>query len=120
MIQITDVAVDKIKELLAAQEVPNLFLRVGVQPGGCSGFSYAMGFDDEQADSDKVIQFQSLKVVVDEESYKYLNGLEIDFQDAGMGGGFTMNNPNAQATCGCGSSFRTREEDKELAQPCED
>ncbi len=107
MIKISETAVNKIKELLAAEETPNMFLRLGVKAGGCSGFSYGMGFDDEQAASDEVIEMNGLKVVVDEESHKYLNGVEIDFEDSGMGGGFSIHNPNAVATCGCGSSFRT-------------
>lgn len=110
MISISDEAVDKIKEMLAAEETPNLFLRVGVKEGGCSGFSYGMGFDDEEHSGDQVLTINGLKVVVDSDSTKYLRGLEIDFKDAAMGGGFTIHNPNAIATCGCGSSFRTREE----------
>jgi len=107
MINISGTANEKIKEMLAAEETPNMFLRIGVKEGGCSGFSYGMGFDDEQQDSDKVLEMDGLKVVVDDESIKYLNGLEIDFKESAMGGGFTINNPNASATCGCGSSFRT-------------
>lgn len=107
MIQISDSAQEKIKEMLAAEETPNLFLRLGVKSGGCSGFSYGMGFDDEQAENDKEISVSGLKVVVDEESSKYLNGVEIDYKESAMGGGFTIENPNATATCGCGSSFRT-------------
>ena len=120
MVKISEAASEKIKELLAAEETPNLFLRLGVKSGGCSGFSYGMGFDNEQKDSDNVYDIQGLKVVVDEESSKYLYGVEIDFKDSGMGGGFTINNPNAVASCGCGQSFRTKEEDAALAQPCED
>ncbi|MNR61001.1 Iron-sulfur cluster insertion protein ErpA [compost metagenome] len=66
-----------------------------------------MGFDDEQKDGDRALEMEGLKVVVDEESVKYLNGLVIDFKESAMGGGFTIENPNASATCGCGSSFRT-------------
>ena len=111
MITITEQASDKIKEMLAAEETPNLFLRVGVKEGGCSGFSYGMGFDDEQQEGDQVLDIHGLKVVVDSASTKYLRGLEIDFKDAAMGGGFTIFNPNAIATCGCGSSFRTKDEE---------
>lgn len=107
MIQISETAGLKIQEMLAAEELPNLFLRIGVQEGGCSGFSYGMGFDDEQHENDRVLEIRDLKVVVDEDSMKYLNGLEIDWKESGMGGGFTIHNPNATATCGCGSSFRT-------------
>ena len=107
MITISDTANEKIKEMLAAEETPDLFLRIGVKEGGCSGFSYGMGFDDEQHEGDQEMEFGGLKVVVDSDSLKYLNGLEIDFKESGMGGGFTIHNPNATATCGCGSSFRT-------------
>ncbi|GGD75210.1 iron-sulfur cluster insertion protein ErpA [Paenibacillus nasutitermitis] len=107
MINISETANEKIKEMLSSEETPNLFLRIGVKEGGCSGFSYSMGFDDEQNDQDKVIEYSGLKVVVDNDSLQYLNGLEIDFKESAMGGGFTINNPNASATCGCGSSFRT-------------
>lgn len=111
MIKISDTASDKIKEMLAAEGSPDLFLRVGVQTGGCSGFSYSMGFDDAQAASDKEYEIHGLKVVVDEESSKYLFGVEVDFKESAMGGGFTIENPNAVATCGCGSSFRTATEE---------
>lgn len=120
MITISEQACDKIKEMLASEETPNLFLRIGVKSGGCSGYSYGMGFDDNQQADDKVMDIHGLKVVVDEDSSKYLYGVEIDYKDQGMGGGFTINNPNAVASCGCGSSFRTKEEDAALAQPCED
>ncbi|MUT68536.1 iron-sulfur cluster assembly accessory protein [Paenibacillus sp. NEAU-GSW1] len=107
MITISESATDKIKEMLEEEGTPGLFLRIGVKEGGCSGFSYGMGFDDEEHDNDKALELSGLKVVVDEDSMKYLNGLLIDWKDSAMGGGFTIDNPNATATCGCGSSFRT-------------
>ncbi|MDQ8733197.1 iron-sulfur cluster insertion protein ErpA [Paenibacillus sp. LHD-38] len=107
MITISDTASDKIKKMLAEEGGPELFLRIGVKEGGCSGFSYGMGFDDEQHDGDKELDMEGLRVVVDADSIKYLNGLVIDFKESAMGGGFTIENPNASATCGCGSSFRT-------------
>src|SRR3954452_8630374 len=105
MIDISETASEKIKEMLAQEETPNMFLRIGVKEGGCSGFSYGMGFDDEKHEQDKELTVHGVKVIVDEESSKYLNGLEIDFKESAMGGGFTIHNPNATATCGCGSSF---------------
>ncbi|MDF2649224.1 MAG: iron-sulfur cluster insertion protein ErpA [Paenibacillus sp.] len=110
MITITEQASDKIKELLEAEETPDIFLRLGVKSGGCSGFTYGMGFDQDQTNEDHVFDIQGLKVVVDADSSKYLNGLEIDYKEAAMGGGFTMHNPNATATCGCGTSFRTADD----------
>ncbi|MGG1637286.1 iron-sulfur cluster insertion protein ErpA [Paenibacillus sp. MCAF9] len=107
MITISDTASDKIKEMLAEEGGPEMFLRIGVKEGGCSGFSYGMGFDDEEHEGDKALDMEGLKVVVDGESVKYLTGLVIDFKESAMGGGFTIENPNASATCGCGSSFRT-------------
>jgi len=107
MIAISETAGNKIHEMLEAEGSPGLFLRIGVQEGGCSGFSYGMGFDDEQHEDDQVMEIQGLKVVVDSESVKYLRGLEIDWKESAMGGGFTIHNPNAIATCGCGQSFRT-------------
>ena len=110
MIKISEVATVKIKEMLEQEESPGLFLRVGVKTGGCSGFSYGMGFDDEKKSSDKQFEASGLTVVVDEESSRYLFGVQIDYKESAMGGGFTIENPNAIATCGCGSSFRTKEE----------
>lgn len=112
MIAISEAAGTRIKDMLAAEreQNPNLFLRIGVREGGCSGFSYSMGFDDEQASDDQVFDINGLKVVVDKSSSRFLYGVEIDYKESAMGGGFTIHNPNAIATCGCGSSFRTREE----------
>ncbi|MFD0590735.1 iron-sulfur cluster insertion protein ErpA [Paenibacillus sp. GCM10027627] len=107
MITVSEQASEKIKEMLEQEASPDLFLRVGVKEGGCSGFSYGMGFDDERNDGDQVIDAQGLQVVVDADSIKYLYGLVIDYKESAMGGGFTIENPNASATCGCGSSFRT-------------
>ncbi|MBP1992013.1 iron-sulfur cluster insertion protein ErpA [Paenibacillus eucommiae] len=119
MITISESAADKIKELISAEENPALFLRLSVNAGGCSGFSYGMGFDDEQKNEDKVFDIHSLKVVVDEDSSKYLFGVEIDYKDSGMGGGFTINNPNAVASCGCGSSFKVKDEEG-APEKCDD
>ncbi|ANY74463.1 MULTISPECIES: HesB/IscA family protein [Paenibacillus] len=119
MITISDTAAERLKEMLAEQETPNMFLRLGVTAGGCSGFSYAMGFDDQETEDDVYMNVQDMKVVVEKDSMKYLNGLEIDFEESGMTGGFTIHNPNATVTCGCGSSFRTREDaGKPSAEPC--
>ncbi|MNC38701.1 Iron-sulfur cluster insertion protein ErpA [compost metagenome] len=119
MITISETAAGQLKTMLAEQEVPNMFLRLGVTPGGCSGFSYAMGFDDNESDQDVYMDIQGLKVVVSKDDIRYLDGLEIDFEESGMTGGFTINNPNATATCGCGSSFRTKEDaGQPNAEPC--
>lgn len=119
MIQISESAGEKILEMLAAEETPDLFLRLGVQEGGCSGFSYGMGFDDEKHEDDQELDVHGLRVVVDAHSYRFLSGVEIDWKESAMGGGFTIANPNATATCGCGSSFRTaKEAGNPAADPC--
>jgi len=110
MIAISEAASNKIKEMLAEEEAPGLFLRIGVKEGGCSGFSYGMGFDDEKHENDQEMDIRGLRVVVDSDSMRYLYGLEIDYKETAMGGGFTIHNPNAVATCGCGQSFRTATE----------
>jgi|SRR5690606_4321662 iron-sulfur cluster assembly protein len=112
MIAISPTAGSKIRDMLEEEreQNPNLFLRIGVLPGGCSGFSYQMGFDDEQTSDDQVFDIDGLKVVIDKASTRFLEGVEIDYRESAMGGGFTIHNPNAIATCGCGHSFRTAEE----------
>lgn len=107
MITLSEQAGQKVKELLAAENNPQAFLRVGVRPGGCSGFSYGMGFDEAMNEGDQTFEQHGVKIVVDKDSYQYIKGTEIDFKDSMMGGGFTINNPNAVASCGCGSSFKT-------------
>jgi iron-sulfur cluster assembly protein len=119
MITISKSATDQIKTMLSAEEIPNMFLRLSVKAGGCSGFSYGMGFDDDQSAEDKVMDFHGLKVVVDSESHKFLDGVQIDFKDSGMGGGFTIENPNAVASCGCGQSFKARDQEG-LVEKCDD
>lgn len=119
MVNISLTASDKIKEMLASEETPNMFLRLGVKSGGCSGFSYGMGFDDKENSDDQVFELHGLKVVVDGDSAKYLYGVEIDFKESGMGGGFTIDNPNAVASCGCGSSFKPADYEG-TPEPCDD
>jgi len=108
MITITDAAAVKLSELLTNQEQPNLYLRLFVAPGGCEGFSYGMAFDPERHDDDMVVERGGVRVLVDATSGPYLRGAQIDYVRSTMGEGFTVRNPNAIATCGCGHSFRTR------------
>lgn len=108
MITITDQAAYKVKEMLANEEdSASLYLRVGVEHGGCSGFSYSLGFDSEKRETDLELNRQGIRVLLDKESRLLLEGTVIDYKESMMGGGFSINNPNAIATCGCGSSFRT-------------
>ena len=105
MIALTDTATVKVKELMAAEDAPELYLRVAVRPGGCSGLSYEMFFDTEKACDDIVEAYGDVQVVVDPASAEYLTGASLDYKDGLQGAGFTINNPNAQRTCGCGQSF---------------
>jgi iron-sulfur cluster assembly protein len=107
IVEITESAASRIKEMLADEEEKNQFLRVAVKGGGCTGLSYGMGFDSDFNEKDTEEMIDGIRVVVDEESAKVLKGTVIDFKQNMMGGGFTITNPNAIASCGCGSSFRT-------------
>jgi iron-sulfur cluster assembly accessory protein len=102
---LTDVAAAKVSELLEQEGNPDLFLRVAVRPGGCSGFSYEMFFDTELAEDDLESVAGGLKVVVDPASATLLMGSTLDYKDGLQGAGFSINNPNATRTCGCGQSF---------------
>src|ERR1700752_1561011 len=105
MFTVTTKAALEIKKLLGEEEIPNAVLRVRVVPGGCSGFSYEMGFDDVTEDTDKVFEADGIKVAIDELSFPYLEGATLDYLDGLSGTGFTIKNPNAKGSCGCGSSF---------------
>lgn len=102
---LTDNAVTKITDILIEENNPNIKLRVFVQGGGCSGFSYGFTLDEEQNEDDFVIEKSSFKVVVDSMSYQYLEGATIDYKETLMDSSFVITNPNASSTCGCGSSF---------------
>ncbi|MED6336138.1 MAG: iron-sulfur cluster assembly accessory protein [Planctomycetota bacterium] len=106
MISVTTRAVSEVKRILDEQSLPdNTALRVGVKGGGCSGFSYTLGFDDTVVETDQVLEVDGVRVVCDPKSFLYLSGTEIDFEDNLMGRGFKFGNPNANKTCGCGESF---------------
>lgn len=104
-ITLTDPAIAKVAELIADEGNPELALRVAVRPGGCSGFSYEMFFDSDVAADDVTFGFGSVRVVVDPASADLLVGATLDFKDGLTGAGFSINNPNATRTCGCGNSF---------------
>lgn len=105
MITLTDTATSKVADLITAEGEPGLALRVAVRPGGCSGFSYEMFFDSEFADDDKVEEYDGVKLVCDPSSAEMLIGATLDYTETIQETGFKINNPNAQRTCGCGSSF---------------
>jgi iron-sulfur cluster assembly accessory protein len=108
VITMTPTAAVKVSELLQQENDPSLGLRIFVAGGGCSGLQYGMTLDEEQ-EGDTVINMSGIKVFVDEMSISYINGSEVDYVDSLMGAGFTVNNPNAVSSCGCGHSFRTAE-----------
>ena len=103
---LSDAAAVKVRELIAAEDTnDDLVLRVAVRPGGCSGFSYEMFFDTEVATDDAVSETDGVKVVIDPASHQMLKGATLDYKDALQGAGFSINNPNAERSCGCGQSF---------------
>ena len=105
MITLTDAAAAKVKDLIEAEGEPELALRVAVRPGGCSGFSYEMFFDSDVASDDVLADDGGVRVVVDPSSAQLLTGAVLDYKDGLQQAGFSINNPNAQRTCGCGQSF---------------
>jgi iron-sulfur cluster assembly accessory protein len=107
MINVTQGAASKIGELLAEEQKDGSGLRVFVQGGGCSGFQYGLMIEDARSDADQVFESNGVKLYVDPISVRYLSGAEVDFVDTVTGGGFTIKNPNAVSTCGCGQSFST-------------
>jgi iron-sulfur cluster assembly protein len=113
MITLTDKAAEKVREFLDAQSAvaETAGLRVGVRGGGCSGFQYALAFD-EQRSGDTVFEDRGIRLLVDAQSLPYVSGSTIDFVDGLQGAGFKVDNPNVIAACGCGSSFRVAEEEE--------
>ncbi|SRR5579883_2818030 len=103
MIHLSRAAVSEIKRLKAKQ--PNSLFRLAVKPGGCSGWFYDMTFDDTIEVSDHVFESQGIQVLIDADSLKYLDGLQLDYSEDLMGGGFRFYNPQVSQTCGCGNSF---------------
>ncbi|WP_026694625.1 HesB/IscA family protein [Peribacillus kribbensis] len=107
LITLTEAAALHIKDMMKHNEEEDAYLRVSVNGGGCSGLSYGMGFAHEIGEEDTRLDQHGLVILVDNESSPILRGTVIDYKESLMGGGFTIDNPNAIAACGCGSSFRT-------------
>jgi iron-sulfur cluster insertion protein len=103
--QIDSAAIDKLNELFKEENNPSLKFRVFVQGGGCSGMQYGFTFDEQQNEDDFDFEYGPLTVLVDSMSFGYLQGAQISYREDTMGSSFVINNPNAQTTCGCGSSF---------------
>jgi iron-sulfur cluster assembly accessory protein len=104
MVTLTDLAVQKVNELIQSEKAEGKALRIFVEAGGCSGFSYGFTFDDKSAD-DQVMACNGFEVIIDPYSITYLEGAKIDYVDGLHGAGFKIDNPNSHGTCGCGSSF---------------
>ncbi|MCH7965614.1 MAG: iron-sulfur cluster insertion protein ErpA [Bacteroidetes bacterium] len=105
-ISLTEKALSEIKRIMSENKVPESFgVRVGVKGGGCSGFTYTLGFDGEVKEGDTIIEDNEVKLFIDGKSLFYLSGTELDFSDGLNGKGFVFSNPNATKTCGCGESF---------------
>jgi len=103
----TDSAALKVSELIQEEGNPNLKLRVFVSGGGCSGFQYGFTFDENEEEGDTCVENRGVRLLVDPMSFQYLSGAEIDYREDLEGAQFVIRNPNAQTTCGCGSSFST-------------
>jgi len=105
MIQVTPKALGKIQQLLVRQNAPDGGLRLGVQGGGCSGYSYVVRIETAPRPKDQIFDFGGVKVFVDPKSLKLLQGLTLDYRESLMQSGFVFENPNAKKSCGCGTSF---------------
>ena len=117
VVSLTEAAASKLHELTKEETNPDIGLRVYVYSGGCSGFRYGMMLEDAPTPEDNILNANGIKVYVDGQSVDLLQGNQIDYVDTLMGAGFTVNNPNAVAACGCGSSFRTAD-DAGTARSC--
>lgn len=106
MITLSERAIKEVRRILSDQHLPEgTVLRVGVKGGGCSGFSYTLGFDDKVGETDQISETEGVRVACDPKSFLYLSGTQIDFEESLMGRGFKFGNPNAAKSCGCGESF---------------
>ena len=105
LLEFSDSAVRKLKELQAEEQNPNLMLRVSVYGGGCSGFQYTFSLDEEAKSADRTVEKDGVTLLIDQMSYQYLTGSTVDYVEGLEGAMFVVNNPNATSTCGCGASF---------------
>ena len=110
MVTLTNIAAEKVGAFLASQEGTDAGLRVAVKGGGCSGFQYQLALD-ERRDDDEIFETGGIRVIVDPASLPYVDGSTVDYQESLMGAGFEVKNPNVVASCGCGSSFRVKDEE---------
>lgn len=106
-VTLTEAAAYEVKDMLKSNDMADGYLKIKVNGGGCTGLTYGMSAEEQPGENDEVLEFYGLKVLVDKYDVPVLNGTTIDFKQSLMGGGFQIENPNAIASCGCGSSFRT-------------
>lgn len=106
---LTEAAAYEVKSMMQQNGMPEGYLRISVKGGGCTGLSYGMSAEESPSDNDEVYDFYDVKVLVDKADAPILKGTTVDFKQSLMGGGFAIENPNAIASCGCGSSFRTKD-----------
>ncbi len=106
-LNVTEAALNTVRNLLVQKEVPDYGLRVFVSGGGCSGLQYGMALDEAPREYDHIIELEDVKIFIDPSSMMYMDGATIDYEDSIMGGGFKIENPNAVSSCGCGTSFKT-------------
>ena len=104
-VTLTSAAAAKVAELIEREDEKDLVLRIGVRPGGCSGFSYEMFFDANVDDTDFIAETDGVRMAVDKDSLEMLQGAQVDYRDGLQGAGFHIENPNVQRACGCGNSF---------------
>ena len=106
-VTLTEATAYEVKDMLKSNDMEGGYLKIKVNGGGCTGLTYGMSAEEQPGENDEVLEFYGLKVLVDKYDVPVLNGTTIDFKQSLMGGGFQIDNPNAIASCGCGSSFRT-------------
>lgn len=116
LLSLTPTAVGRVRSLLQERNVPDHALRVFVTGGGCSGLRYGMGLEGNPSETDAKLEFDGVRIVVDPYSADYLRGATVDYIDDLMGGGFKIENPNVQRSCGCGQSFRAKDGDSHAGE----
>ena len=107
LVELSEAAAFHVKEMMSHNGEEGSFLRVAINGGGCSGLTYGLGFEKEKTEQDQLLLQHGLEIIVANDDVDILKGTQVDYKESLMGGGFTINNPNAIASCGCGTSFRT-------------
>lgn len=105
MIHLSQTAIAEVNRIKAKHSNPNVCFRLGIRAGGCADLYYTLGLDEAIASEDRILECEGIRVVIDPRSWKYLDGLTLDYSEDLMGGGFRFHNPNAASSCGCGNSF---------------